>query len=273
MRVRLWIGILGILALSAATANAQAQTGTIRVTVSVEGTQQPLAGVQLTLASPPLQADCVDDLERFDRECLSRVIADRPNDPTDLLAYLQQTAGIRVQPSSAVTDAAGTAIFQNVPIGQYGISTQHRGYVGVGSGPDRGVINILAPAAPSPIVTIHQKRLTPEVSLFLIPTGSLRGHVRDASGAPIRNARILLGTIQSENGRRVFNARTSVMTNAAGEYVLAPLSSGEYAIRVHAPPTPENALYFPGSADLEKAMPIHVGVGKDVTGIDVTLSN
>ena len=54
------IGVLGLALLLAVPANAQTQAGTIRVHVTVPGTQAPIPGVQLSLVAPQNTSTTLD---------------------------------------------------------------------------------------------------------------------------------------------------------------------------------------------------------------------
>src|SRR5215471_3795381 len=80
MRIRKWLAATGALVLMVPTI-AQAQTGSIQISVKVPGTLAPVPGVQIQLT--PLQ------------HLSGETLLDLPDNEDDLLAYLQQLAAAR----------------------------------------------------------------------------------------------------------------------------------------------------------------------------------
>src|SRR5688572_17717958 len=126
------IAVLGLALFLAVPASAQTQTGTIRVHVTVPGTQAPIPGVELSLVAPQSTSTTLD----------------LPDNETELLAYLralaearglvaanQQRAPLAVAGvtqgvvASTVTDAEGNAVFGGLQPGKYSVRATREGYV------------------------------------------------------------------------------------------------------------------------------------------------
>jgi hypothetical protein len=234
--MRKWIAILG-LAL-ASPIYAQTQTGTIRVHVGVPATQTPIPGVQLSLSESTAPTDLLD----------------LPDNEEDLLAYLLELAAARGIATnsqitvvrsgalaSTVTDLDGNAVFENLKPGRYSVQATREGF-----GSTTSVANV---DVASPV----------DVSLSLNPGASISGRVRTAGGAAVVNARVTLGTIQTVNGQKTFRFSDVVAsTDVNGEYRLPPgrlplIAPGEYALHVQLPERFAVIVYYPGTADIEKA--------------------
>ena len=105
--------------------------------------------------------------------------------------------------------------------------------------------------------------------------GRIRGHLVDHTGGPA--AGVLVRALPagshdptSADGR----VYSSAITDAAGNYEIAPLSEGAYRVAVSVPFHPDlplPATYFPGVPHRAKAVPVQVARGGLVTGIDFAL--
>ncbi len=69
------------------------------------------------------------------------------------------------------------------------------------------------------------------VEIRLVPEAILSGLVTDAHGAPIEGVTVLLRTLAVSNGLKHWEQRTSTRTNAEGEFRIAELQAGEYALQ------------------------------------------
>jgi hypothetical protein len=72
---------------------------------------------------------------------------------------------------------------------------------------------------------------TGPLELKLVPEAVLSGHVTDPSGAPIEGVSVMLRTVTVSNGLKHWEQRTNAVTNAEGEFRIAELQAGEYAIQ------------------------------------------
>jgi hypothetical protein len=69
------------------------------------------------------------------------------------------------------------------------------------------------------------------LELRLVPEAILSGHVTDPSGAPLEGVSVMLRTLTVSNGLKHWEQRGGTTTNAEGEFRIAELQAGEYAIQ------------------------------------------
>jgi hypothetical protein len=69
------------------------------------------------------------------------------------------------------------------------------------------------------------------LELRLVPEAILSGHVTDPSGAPLEGISVMLRTLTVRNGLKHWEQRNGTITNAEGEFRIADLQAGEYAIQ------------------------------------------
>lgn len=271
----MWIGLLALAAVLVVPGQAQTQTGSVRVSVRVEGTEKGVAGAHLVLTPSPR---CT--------ECLTNDLLDLPTNEEKLLDYLTQLVRARgivdgplgtiisrggITSPTATTDAGGNAVFQGVTPGYYSLSAQHPQYVGGAVKRSDGFAGALRPESIATAVTVDPAHLAPQATLFLSPVASMSGRIKNADGSPGANVSVTLGNIRYDAGHRVFVAATTAQTNAAGEYVLTGVGSADYVLRVLSNSVTARTTYYPGEADLEKATLIFIEPGKTLVGIDITL--
>jgi hypothetical protein len=122
------------------------------------------------------------------------------------------------------------------------------------------------------------------MSLSLSPGASISGRVRTAGGAPVVNARVILGTIQTVNGQKTFRSSdVGTSTDVNGQYRLPPaklplISPGEYALQVDLFGRPAVTVYYPGTTDIEKATVISIAPSssflegiRNIVNIDIVM--
>jgi hypothetical protein len=69
------------------------------------------------------------------------------------------------------------------------------------------------------------------LEIKLVPEAILSGHVTDPSGAPLEGVSVMLRTLTVSNGLKHWEQRGGTTTNAEGEFRIAELQAGEYAIQ------------------------------------------
>jgi len=267
-----WIFLIVFCVAAIAAAQTIPLTGEIRVAVRVEGTQVPIAGVELSLSPARNCGDCLVDL---------------PDKEVDLLAFLQELAAargivngqVRVDaiPSSAsratvITDEAVNASFRDVRFGTYEVSARRAGYIGVVETrtefPER--IRVITRES-SVTVTLGQHPA--DALLFLAPTAMIRGHVRDKNGAPVADVSVGLVRVGGEGGRRIVGAPAGMAkTDAAGEYILTAEQLGNFLLRISRTSSGiMSFVYHPGTEGLENATLITLERGMSLSDLDFQL--
>jgi Carboxypeptidase regulatory-like domain len=69
------------------------------------------------------------------------------------------------------------------------------------------------------------------LEIKLVPEAIVSGHVTDPSGAPIEGVSVMLRAMTVGNGLKHWEQRGTTTTNAEGEFRIADLQAGEYAIQ------------------------------------------
>ena len=157
---------------------------------------------------------------------------------------------------SGRSGSSGMFEFTEIPAGDYGIHAEHPGYLEFGTG------------AVSQTVTVLPGRRTPGVVVRLRPESAICGHVLDATGTGVADARVT--AFAAVQGRML--EIESGKTDESGEFVIGQLPAGSY-ILLAAPPTPSNApTYHPSSPTFDGAAPIDIREAEHVSGIFVTLA-
>jgi hypothetical protein len=171
--------------------------------------------------------------------------------------------------TAAYTNAQGLFHFESLDPGAYTATASRDGYVA-----DR--------KAPPTVVTIQPEKTESDITLKLVRTGAISGHVVDADGDPAAQALVslepLVGTGPSG----------PASTDDRGEYGAFGIPPGKYRVvvmwgsRIEGPSgTPvklasgEEQTYrptwYPGTADRKQATTVEVTPGADLQGFDIQL--
>ena len=217
---------------------APGQSGAIRVIVRLPGTSIPIPDVEVTIAGPQALG------------------TSRPQAPGTISL-------------SALTNAAGSVDFDNLPLGAYTMRAEREGYIGSSPGSDSTRI---APGFASGLLPLVSPSADPQsIVLYLRPAGSISGRVKDASGRPIPNARVSAGIRGYGFGPSTFLQGPTVTTDAQGEYSLKRLGPGEYYIHLEPLPPSNLGVYYPGAVEPRNAASVPIRGREDITGIDLNV--
>jgi hypothetical protein len=136
--------------------------------------------------------------------------------------------------------------------------------------PDGSVIT----AESSVTVTLRQKEPKSDAVIYLRPTATVRGHVRDKRGLPVANTSVILVPVREEAGRRTIGAPAGMaMTNAAGEYTLTAEHLGDFLVRVVQTSSGiMSFVYYPDNTDSDKARRITLEREMKLTDIDFQIN-
>lgn len=174
-------------------------------------------------------------------------------------ARVTLTAGSLKIPRVADTDTKGAYRFDRLPAGSYHVSVQKPGFV-----------KLDADASTDAVLTMARG-------------GAIEGTIADANGDPVMNVAVS-ALVQTASGPPKVAAQTR--TDDLGHYRLYSLDAGEYLIQAttdraylinvgltpgQKTPDATNA-YYPAATSLDNAKAIHVELGRDSFGIDVTLT-
>lgn len=246
-----------------------AQRGVRPGTVSQAG--QPAAGAAVSgtikgIVKPPDSPDGIPDVE------ITLIGAATPGAPGSQM--------------TAATDSKGEFSFSNLAVGRYTLRAQKNGYFG--ANPD--------PAAPPAIqaqtmvpVTISAGTPDVQVSIPMVPGGTISGRVLDGQGRPAVGMPMLVLRTGYQDGRKTLVSAAAgftpigagaTVTNDRGEYRLFWYAPGEYFVktdtarpqnRVVTGPTTPVPTFYPGTREASRAIPITIRAGQEVAGIDFTM--
>ena len=176
----------------------------------------------------------------------------------------------------ADTDGNGRFQFTGLPPGTYKLTASHHGFFDHSSRP----------------ISLKQDDHATGTVIDLVPQGTISGRVLDEDGDPVPDAKIFAFKERYRDGRAEWIALSNglealfgtIRTNENGEYRVSGLRPGKYVVRAeNTRPTPNSQYgaaakevylptYYPDAATQQAALPIDVGTGAPVSGIDVHLS-
>jgi protocatechuate 3,4-dioxygenase beta subunit len=194
--------------------------------------------------------------------------------------------GSRTQPGVMPTNAAretddqGRFSFTSLPAGKYQLSAMRQGFLN-GS---YGARKLSGNGTP---INLGQDQQMRDLVIKLSPQSVMVGKVLDEDGEPIANVQVRVLRYQYRQGRKQWVNSNSANTSDIGEYRIASLMPGRYLVSASprnnpgisvlqmpadAPEKPEMAYtvtYYPNSADQSAAVPVDVGPGAEMRGIDI----
>ena len=168
----------------------------------------------------------------------------------------------------ADTDAEGRFQFIGLPPGTYRLSASHTGFL---DRPTRRPI----PLGPNNQVTDAEIRLPPQ--------SVIAGHILDEDGEPVDRARVGVFKQIYRDGSKQWDRLNTVETNDTGEYRFPNLTPGRYLLQAYnLRPQIDNRYgnppkmfyvpaYYPNAPSQQQALPVEVGMGAEVRGIDIHL--
>lgn len=174
----------------------------------------------------------------------------------------------------AEADAAGRFQFTALPPGSYKLSAAHSGF--------------LDHAARRPI-TLGQDDHVTDAEIRLPPQGVITGHVLDEDDDPMGGALVTIFKQVYRDGRKHWGRlNTSSLANETGEYRFPNLSPGRYLVQAEDRrpaidsqygdyDLPDKHMtvyvpaYYPNAPSQDAALPLDVGIGAEVRGIDIHL--
>jgi hypothetical protein len=183
---------------------------------------------------------------------------------------------------NAVTDASGHFAFRQLPAGQYTILVHSERYP-QSQGPldaDQPLTILLAAE--------EQKR---DIRLSLTPGASVRGHIVDEDGSPMRGCNVTAMTFRDTGTGRTLQQLGFTQSDDKGEYRITHLPRGKYYIQARCyqtVPLPHAFLrrtstmdvpalayapqFYAGAADTVGAAKVEASPGADLSGIDFQMA-
>jgi hypothetical protein len=117
--------------------------------------------------------------------------------------------------SAVLTDGEGRFEFRDVIEGAFPVANKPGYFAETGSA-----------AGVSPTNSDNRS-----LELRLVPEAIVSGRVTDTSGAPIEGVSVMLRSLSVSNGLKHWEQRSGTTTNAEGEFRIAELQAGEYALQ------------------------------------------
>ena len=151
------------------------------------------------------------------------------------IVTLSMYNGSRNQSYTATTATGGQFSFQNLEPGQYRLSASRSGYVRMEYGarsPNRSGLPI----------GVNPGQKLADVTLQLMPAGTISGRVFDRDGEPLANVNVEALKYSYQEGQRVLNVVQTGRTNDLGEYRLFWLQPGQYFVSATPPDGQRGAL-------------------------------
>jgi hypothetical protein len=185
------------------------------------------------------------------------------------------------------SDDSGGFSFPKVPTGRYIITVQRDGFLPLSSG------HIGSYKMP-PIFSVNSGQTISSFVFRLTPSGVVSGKVKFDDAEPAVNVAIQLYRSYYDRGRHGYATAASARTDDRGEYRLHGLEPGSYYVAAlyQTPPRPPGAeeqtrkdslgnplpdlsyavTFFPEAQKMSDAVPLKVGPGEEVAGIDIFLT-
>ena len=174
-------------------------------------------------------------------------------------ARVTLTGAALKMPRLADTDTNGAYRFDRLAPGDYTIAIQKPGFVKL------------------------EAAATADAVLTMVRGGAIEGIVADANGDPIMNVAVSALLPQGAGAPRTV---TATRTDDLGRYRLHSLDAGDYLVQAATDrayminmglgpgqKTPETtSAYYPAAGNVEDAKTVHVLLGRDMSGVDVTLT-
>lgn len=184
--------------------------------------------------------------------------------------------------TKAETDDKGEFSFENIEPGRYYLYAERTGFTRQAYG-TRG--NSLVGTG----LLFSAGQEMKGLEFKLQPNSVISGKVLDEDGEPLPNTMVMALHVMYDRGKKQFLPLATSLTNDLGEYRLANLKGGKYAVSAtpmnigagvagtsnKAPsdrPEPSyTTTFYPNSRQKEGASPIEVGIGAETRGMDIRM--
>jgi hypothetical protein len=202
-----------------------------------------------------------------------RVLAAETGGPVRRAIVRLSSPDIR-EARSVMTDGEGKYEFRDLPAASYGLSASKTGFMTTQLGAKQ-------PGDPPKILKLGEAEVIGNADIVLVRGGVIAGRVVDEFGDPVASARVSVMRSQSIGGSRRLGMVSGSNTNDLGQYRAFGLEPGTYYVSAQAMMGSDIEVadhagyaptYYPGTANVAEAQAIQVGVGQDVTNIDIMLA-
>ncbi len=181
---------------------------------------------------------------------------------------------------SVLSDIEGNFTFKNVAPGTYSLSAQKTEF-------EKSDYAARTPGTTGTLLTVAAGQLVKELSLKLVPQGSISGRVFDDKGEPVSRASVQVFRERMLRGKRQWMIWGGRMSDDDGSYRLPRMPPAKYIIGVTPPtsrttvprldpqnPQPETSLvrvYYPGVNEPSQAQKLSLGPGSELGGYNLWL--
>jgi hypothetical protein len=268
------------LVLAAALALAQAQpapTGKIEGTIFRTGSNEPLAGVRVTLTRRS-EADTGTNMSNTNLGSTINLFQVPPI-PTGTGSTSAPTTMPPMPVPPLTTDSAGKFSFSGLEAGTFILSMFSDGYV-------KQIYGQKVLSGSGTPITLTAGEVLKDLTIQLIPTGNVSGRLVDNLGKPaVGVPLLLLRAVYNQAGTRSFQQAGNLRTNNRGEYSFYWATPGRYYVAAGSPQGPPGGgaffvnggaaspnesedtyafTYYPGTSELTRATVIDLRPGGDV---------
>ncbi len=192
--------------------------------------------------------------------------------------------GMRSNIITKETDETGRFSFTGLEAARYQLSAERTGFLRQNYGARR------YSSGGTPI-RLGQDQQVRDVLMKMSPQAVLAGRVLDEDGEPAANVNVRAFKYQYRSGKKQWTEVNSGQTSDIGEFRIPNLEPGKYLIATRSrnpnngppqmmvsnqplPDTPETmyaSTYYPSTTDAANAVPVEVGAGGEMRGIDIRL--
>lgn len=191
-----------------------------------------------------------------------------------------QSTDDRTHSVSVVTDAGGRFALKGIEPGRYNMFVSRAGFVSQEYGQRK-------PEDPGAILSLRAGQEMNDLVFRLIPSAVISGRILDEDGEPLASVAVNALREVYADGKRTFATLNQVSTNDLGEYRLFGLPPGRYFLSAVYPQwgrfggtggesdgvdSEEHGyakMYYPGTPDRSKAMPIAIKSGEEVSSMEI----
>ncbi len=177
--------------------------------------------------------------------------------------------------ATARTDGSGRFQFEGLPAGKYDLraTKANEGTAIYGANSLREL---------GDLVTLGDAEIRGALTLKFLRSASISGHVYDSDGDPVADANVNLLRQGRNLGAPILANYRGATTDDRGEYRILGVDPGQYYLRTTSamgrlggmPGRRQTMLadqYYGGARDSKDALPIHVGGGESLAGLDFRL--
>ncbi|MGD0508196.1 MAG: carboxypeptidase regulatory-like domain-containing protein [Terriglobales bacterium] len=185
---------------------------------------RPLA-LAFSILSAVLLASAQDSAPAAKASSIAGTVVQEPGSQPLKKVLVQVIAEEKGESYTASTDADGHFHVENVIPGRYRVFLERAGFAGVNGRGLQSDINV---------VTVQAGQSLDDLSLRMLPTAIISGHVIDEDGDPMSGVRVVAQ--KKKPGKAGREGAASGSTNDLGEYRLPGLFPGQYWIVAMPPP-------------------------------------